>query len=157
MSNSLPYRLGVTLDRLSGGAYLTAAPRWGIGRIGVKTRGNPAHHNDADRSLPDAEAARLLALPGAVSLEPEDTGAHDFADTAEIIAGLDLVIAADTSTAHLAGALGKPVWILLPYVTTDWRWLSGRSDSPWYGSARLFRQHRPGDWSSLLDEVIAAL
>jgi hypothetical protein len=157
MSNSLPHRLGVTLDHLSGEPYLKAEPRRGLGRIGVKARGNPAHTNDANRSLPEREAARLLALPGAISLEPDATGARDFTTTAEIIAGLDLVIAVDTSTAHLAGALGKLVWVLLPCTNTDWRWLSGRSDSPWYASARLFRQPRPGDWASVLDEVIGTL
>jgi hypothetical protein len=153
MSNSLPGRLGVSVKNLSGAPYLRASPRRGAARIGIKARGNPAHHNDANRSLSQADEARLLRLPGAISLEPEATGARDFMDTAEIIAGLDLVIAVDTSTAHLAGALGKPVWILLPFQMTDWRWLSGRWDSPWYDSAMLFRQRQSGDWSAVIHEI----
>jgi ADP-heptose:LPS heptosyltransferase len=80
----------------------------------------------------------------------------DFADLAALIANVDLVISVDTAVAHLAGALGKPVWILLPHVA-DWRWLQDRDDSPWYPSARLFRQSSRGDWTSVLDRVAAAL
>jgi Tfp pilus assembly protein PilF len=81
---------------------------------------------------------------------------HDFADTAALVANLDLVICVDTSIAHLAGALGKPFWLLNRY-NTCWRWLSERSDSPWYPSARLFRQARPGDWASVILDVRNAL
>jgi ADP-heptose:LPS heptosyltransferase len=80
----------------------------------------------------------------------------DFADAAALIAELDLVVCADTAVAHLAGALGKPVWILLPYVA-DWRWLRKRKKSPWYPSARLFRQSVAGDWSDVIDRVTAEL
>ena len=73
----------------------------------------------------------------------------DFADTAAVVAQLDLVIAVDTAVAHLAGAMGKPVWILLPFVV-DWRWLLDRDDRPWYPNARLFRQPRIGDWDSVI-------
>jgi len=125
--------------------------------LGVVARGNPDHDNDRHRSLPPAAAAELMALPGAVSLAPADTGARDFWDTAGVIMGLDLVITVDTSVAHLAGALGRPVWVLLPAIGCDWRWLTARSDSPWYPSMRLFRQTTPGDWSGVLAEVKAAL
>jgi tetratricopeptide (TPR) repeat protein len=80
----------------------------------------------------------------------------DFSDTAALIANLDLVISVDTSTAHLAGALGKPVWIMNRF-DTCWRWMAGRSDSPWYPSARLFRQPAPGDWDSVIANVANAL
>jgi hypothetical protein len=80
----------------------------------------------------------------------------DFADTAAIIANLDLVLTVDTSTAHLAGAMGKPVWILNRF-DACWRWMLDRSDSPWYPTARLFRQPAPGDWDSVMAEVRQAL
>ncbi len=159
---SLPYRLGVTLETLSGAAYLQAPPdrreRWRGrgGGVGVMWRTSPTGFNAAAKSLPDEQAQRLLDL-GAVSLQPEDTGVADFADTAAIIEQLDLVVSVDTSVAHLAGALGRPCWTLLPVRGQDWRWLRGRTDSPWYASMRLFRQARPDDWASVLDEVEAAL
>ena len=81
---------------------------------------------------------------------------NDFADTAEIISSLDLIITVDTAIAHLAGAMGKPVWILLPF-NSDWRWMLGREDSPWYPSARLFRQEKLGDWGSVIDKVAVDL
>jgi ADP-heptose:LPS heptosyltransferase len=80
----------------------------------------------------------------------------DFVDTMAIIEALDLVVCVDTAIAHLAGAMGKPVWILLPYAP-DWRWLLERSDSPWYPTARLFRQPSPGDWSSVMRRIAEAL
>ena len=102
-------------------------------------------------SSPDAAILRSLAgsvwLPGLL---------RDFADTAALIETLDLVISVDTAVAHLAGALGKPVWILNRYAAC-WRWLRGRSDSPWYPTARLFRQSSPGDWRGAIDEVGEAL
>ena len=77
----------------------------------------------------------------------------DFADTAALIENLDLVISVDTVVAHLAGALGKPVWIMLRH-SGEWRWLVGRSDSPWYPTARIFRQETPGDWAGVVSDVI---
>jgi hypothetical protein len=155
-SNSLLRCAGAVADDTPGAAYLSATPRE-RGGIGVVGRGNPNHHNDANRSLPPELEARLLALPGARSLSPEVTGARDFQETADIIAGLDLVVTVDTSVAHLAGALGKPVWILLPEHNTDWRWMRGRSDTPWYLSARLYRQEAPGDWTGAIQRVFADL
>ncbi len=76
----------------------------------------------------------------------------DFADTAALVASLDLVIAVDTSVAHLAGAMGRPLWVLLPHYP-DWRWLLDRADSPWYPTARLWRQPVPRDWATVLRDV----
>ena len=80
----------------------------------------------------------------------------DFADTAALVETLDLIITVDTAVAHLAGALGKPVWILLPY-SPDWRWMLGREDSPWYPTARLFRQTEMGEWQGVIEKVREAL
>jgi ADP-heptose:LPS heptosyltransferase len=80
----------------------------------------------------------------------------DFAETAAAVENLDLVIAVDTAVAHLAGALGKPVWTLLPFAP-DWRWLLGRDDSPWYPTMRLFRQSKPRDWAGVIKRVRKAL
>ena len=85
-----------------------------------------------------------------------DSGPDAFLDTAAIMENLDLVITADTSIAPLAGALGRPTWVALK-LGADWRWLLDRNDSPWYPTARLFRQDRPGDWSGVIDRVRAAL
>jgi hypothetical protein len=148
-------------------------------RVGLVWRGNPLFENDADRSLPSLEVlAPLGAVNGVsfISLQKgagEDEAMHppaglqlihigsqlkDFADTAAVIVNLDLVICVDTAVAHLTGALGKPCWVLLPEYKTDWRWLTERTDSPWYpGTMRLFRQTTAGDWSTVVDEVTAAL
>jgi len=157
LSGSLAHRFGATPLTLPSAPYLTAQPRAAGGRIGVTVAGNPNHRNDSQRSLPEAEARRVLGWPGTISLDPSATGARDFADTADIIAGLDLVITVDTSVAHLAGALGKPVWILLSRHGVDWRWGPEGSRTPWYPTARLFRQPAPGDWGSVLDIVEPAL
>ncbi len=150
--------------------------------VGICWAGDPRHHlpgaNAVDRRRSTALAswAPLAALPGIslVSLQkgpPAGQLAHkpdrmtihdwtdeldDFADTAALIEALDLVITVDTATAHLAGALGKPVWILNRN-DACWRWLTGRDDSPWYPTATLFRQPRPGDWNAVFAEVTEAL
>src|SRR5208337_3282907 len=80
----------------------------------------------------------------------------DFADTAALVDNLDLVICADTAVAHLAGAMGKKVWVLLPFLP-DWRWLLNRTDSPWYPTMRLFRQEQPGDWKTPIAALTEAL
>ncbi len=105
------------------------------------------------KDLRDGDAGLLAAHPAVINLGPE---LADFADTAAVLSLLDLVISVDTSVAHLAGALGKPVWILLQF-SADWRWLLDRSDSPWYPSARLFRQPAAGDWESVVPRVREAL
>jgi hypothetical protein len=81
---------------------------------------------------------------------------YEYADTAAVIENLDLVVTVDTSVAHLAGALAKPVWLLLPFVA-DWRWMEGRDDSPWYPTVRIFRQTQPNDWSGVVQRVRAAI
>lgn len=162
MTCSLAGRLGITSDSIPAEPYLHALappPPLPAGfKIGLVTSGSPAHGNDRHRSLPPGQAERLLKLPTiVVPLDPKHTGATDFADTAAIISGLDLVITVDTSVAHLAGAMGKPCWILLPAVDTDWRWMRKRADTPWYPSARLYRQPGPGRWSEVMDRVSADL
>jgi tetratricopeptide (TPR) repeat protein len=140
-------------------------------RIGIAWQGNPNHRNDRNRSLPIAVLGPLLNLPGIQfvglqkgvdrSLIPGDILdlsplLSDFAETAAAIDQLDLVISVDTAIAHLAGALGKPVWTLLPYAP-DWRWLLHREDSPWYPTMRLFRQPIAGDWATVIHNVRAAI
>ena len=139
-------------------------------RVGLAWAGNPAYPGDADRSVPPAALAPLLAVPGIsfVSLQVGAAAAPgggladwtaelaDFADTAALIAGLDLVISVDTAVAHLAGALGKPVWLLNRF-NTDWRWGLERRDCAWYPTLRQFRQLRLGEWNEPLAEMAAAL
>jgi hypothetical protein len=105
------------------------------------------------KGLAAEQLATLRANPDIVDLGPE---LEDFGDTAAVISQLDLVICIDTAVAHLAGALGKPVWVMLPQ-PADWRWLEEREDSPWYPTMRLFRQIRRGDWSDVVERVKVAL
>jgi tetratricopeptide (TPR) repeat protein len=140
-------------------------------RIGLVWSGASSHLNDHHRSLPFAALRELFALDAEwIALHKEirssdalafsDCGKvafyghelNDFSDTAALIDLLDIVVTVDTSVAHLAGAMGKPVWIMLPF-SPDWRWLLGREDSPWYPSARLFRQERIGDWAGVIERV----
>ncbi len=106
--------------------------------------------------LSDAEHAALDAHPRARSIHRLGTRVVDFADTAAVIERLDAVVSIDTSIAHLAGALGKPLWLMLPFAA-DWRWFIGRDDSPWYPGARLVRQPRPGAWDDVVARVALAL
>lgn len=145
-------------------------------KVGIVWAGRPANKEDWRRSCRLEDFSGIAAIPG-VSLFSLQKGAAasealsppsgmnlidlgpllaDFADTAAAIMNLDLVIAVDTAVAHLAGALGSPVWTLLPFFP-DWRWMLGREDSPWYPTMRLFRQTRTGDWQSVFDRVTAEL
>jgi hypothetical protein len=148
---SLPLKLG--LSEPPPARWLPWPLKTG-GGVGVVTSGSPTHANDANRSLPPAAAARLLQMGR--DLSPGATGALSFADTAAIMADLDLVISVDTSVVHLAGAMGKPCWVLLPHTGLDWRWADGIR-SPWYPDFRLFRQTAPGDWCGVLRAVEGAL
>jgi ADP-heptose:LPS heptosyltransferase len=107
-------------------------------------------------SLQKNEAA--MQIREAPELPIADWGSElsDFAETAALMSNLDLIISIDTATAHLAGALGRPVWTLLPF-GADWRWLLNRADSPWYLTMRLFRQPKPGDWETPIMQVAQAL
>jgi tetratricopeptide (TPR) repeat protein len=146
-------------------------PRQGL-RVGIVWSGNATHKNDHNRSIALTQIAPIFDLPDiqfiSLQKDPRDGDAEiltgnprildfcallrDYSDTAALIAQVDLVISVDTSVAHLAGALGKPAWILLP-LCSDWRWLLDRDDSPWYPTARLFRQPSIGDWDSVIRRV----
>jgi tetratricopeptide (TPR) repeat protein len=144
-------------------------------KVGLVWAGSANHINDARRSVKLERLKPLFDVPGVtfVSLQvgarsadltalpsgaPLDLSAEltDFAETAGTILNLDLVIAVDTSTAHLSGALGKPAWVMLPF-SPDWRWLLGREDNPWYPSLRLYRQHAPADWDGVIARIGADL
>ncbi len=184
---SLPALFGARLDQLPPPPYLAAEPAriqaWrgrladGSGRraVGLVWRagpdGDPARSLDLEMLAPLArlpgirlialqhrptpDEHRVLAASGIACPEALDADGP-FRDTAAILAQLDLLISVDTATAHLAGALGRPVWTLLPH-HPDWRWMLGRTDSPWYPAMRLFRQPRAGDWPSVAAAVASAL
>jgi hypothetical protein len=167
--------------RLSWAERLAVLPGF---KVGLNWYGNPEaekHSALQARSFPLSAAGPLARLPGVslVSLQkgagaeqlaqvdfgrsiaqltdPQRLGPDEIADeTAAILMSLDLLITADTALAHVAGALGVPVWVLLQSVP-DWRWLTERSDSPWYPTMRLFRQRSRGDWSEVLERVAAQL
>jgi hypothetical protein len=105
------------------------------------------------KDLPTEDAERLRSHPNVISLGPE---LNDFADTAAVISQLDLIVSVETSVAHLAGAMGKPVYIPLAE-PPDWRWLLGREDSPWYPTARLFRQRKAGNWAEVIQRIAQAI
>jgi hypothetical protein len=150
--------------------------RSGVLNVGLCWAGKPSHRNDRNRSVGAAGFVSLIDLPGAsfhslqkgpgarqiaeegLSALVNDMGStlSDFAETAAAIAPLDLIITVDTAIAHLAGAMGKTVWVLLPYAP-DWRWMMAREDSPWYPTMTIFRQDTPGDWDPVLADVRAAL
>ena len=149
-------------------------------RIGIAWQGNPLQGADRDRSIPLAEFAPLASLPNVelISLqrgfgteqlatvsdqfkvctfdEDFDTKSGAFMDSAAVIASLDLLVMSDSALCHLAGALGAPVWVALPYAP-DWRWLLERRDTPWYPTMRLFRQPSRGDWASVFGQIAAEL
>jgi tetratricopeptide (TPR) repeat protein len=149
-------------------------------KVGVAWAGNPGHINDARRSLDVTLLAPLFAVPGTSfaslqfgpraadlnKLKKGKTGSHqienlapdfsDFSETAGAVSALDLVVTVDTSIAHLAGSMGKPVWLLLPWVA-DWRWMFNREDNPWYATMRLFRQKKGDAWAEVIKRVATEL
>jgi tetratricopeptide (TPR) repeat protein len=184
---SLPLAFGTTLETIPAWVPYLHAPAeriepwrtrfasFGEPRIGLVWSGKPTHKNDHNRSIALSRLEPLISVPGAhfVSLQCEYRDADlpildrlpvlriedaltDFAATAAAIAELDLVIAVDTAVAHLAGAMGKPLWLLLSYIQ-DWRWLCQGTDSPWYPSARLFRQPHIGEWDGVIAHVAQGL
>jgi tetratricopeptide (TPR) repeat protein len=166
------YLLAPSEDRVR--AWSDRLPSYDRLRVGLVWAGNPSHHNDLSRSIPLRELARILDVDATfvslqkdlrpndkvildqsrmVDLTPDLT---DFAETAALLCCLDLVITADTSVAHLAGALGRTTWLLLPY-TPDYRWLLDRDDSPWYPTLRLFRQSGRRDWTEVFHRLRSEL
>ena len=167
--HALPERVGRWQDCL---------PQKGL-RVGLVWKGSPGHKNDVNRSLPGlATLAPLWSVPGvtfislqkgqgeAEAMQPPaeqplinlGSDIRDFADTAAIMAQLDLVICVDTAVAHIAGAMGKPCWVLLPAFGTDWRWLLDRPDSPWYPEVmRLFRQSKKDNWDKPIGDAVIEL
>ena len=141
-------------------------------KVGIAWSGNPRHANDRNRSCPleffkplaNIFGVKLIGLQAGGAANKAENSTYpmvlenigkeftDFGDTAGAIEALDLVISVDTAVAHLAGAMGKSVWLMLPFLP-DWRWLMGRKDSPWYPTMRLFRQPKPGDWATVIDHI----
>jgi ADP-heptose:LPS heptosyltransferase len=183
---SLPLAFDTRLDSIPADIPYLSAPeahveRWrerlepiGRPRVGLAWSGSRTLRNDANRSIPLAMLAPL-AQPGRSLLAVQkdireaDRAAvaglgiatfeqelHDFRDTAALVAACDVIVSVDTSVAHLAGAMGKTVFVLLPF-SPDWRWLLDREESPWYPSARLFRQERSGDWDAVIARLASRL
>ncbi len=176
---SLPHFLGIAKEAdVSGGAYLhpgelrpeiaALIPQGDGLKIGINWRGSPAHKEDWKRSVDPGVLAPILELDGVrifnLDVGDEADGPEglidvrgqikDFADTAAIMADLDLIVSVDTASVHLAGALGRPCWALLPYVP-DWRWMLERDDTPWYDSVTLYRQPALKDWEAVVSKVCA--
>jgi tetratricopeptide (TPR) repeat protein len=171
----VPY-IATPPDRLAAWQQRLGPSPVGKRRIGLAWSGNADHAQNRARSVPlerlapllhrtdcefhvaltpmaPADRAALEALPQVID---HSAALQDFADTAALLSHMDLVLSVDTSVAHLAGALARPTWVLLPF-SAEWRWLIGRVDSPWYPTARLFRQARTGDWDSVVRAVMEAL
>jgi tetratricopeptide (TPR) repeat protein len=184
---SLPLAFGTRLDTIPAApgylrtdpalveAWASVLPARTRPRIGLAWSGNAAYVSDSKRSLPLQQLEPMLSFPAdwyvlQKDVRPEDLDTlkrlpqvinlgdalGDFANTAALMDHLDLIISVDTSIGHLAGALGKPVWTLLSHIA-DWRWMLDRDDSPWYPSARLFRQPARGDWATVIERVHKAL
>lgn len=166
----LPY-LSALPDLRTGqrGVLRVPAPDGRVLRVGLAWQGRPSHPDDRWRSVQLQQLAALFDVPGIRWVNLQKDGAArlpwmqddlvlcgDFSDTARIVSDLDLVISIDSAIAHLAGALGKPVWLLLPKIA-DWRWLLAGERTPWYPSMRLFRQGADEDWPALAERVAVAI
>jgi tetratricopeptide (TPR) repeat protein len=184
---SLPRAFKTRLETIPGTVPYLRIPkenidhwRWKLGdsrfKVGIAWAGNPSFKNDRDRSITLRNILPVCSIPGAaffsiqkdlragdaeiLSANPHiahlGTELNNFLETAAVMQSLDLIVSSDTSIVNLAGALGRPVWVLLS-VNPDWRWLLDRTDSPWYPTARLFRQNKGGDWDSVVAEVRAEM
>jgi len=184
---SLPLAFGTTLATIPHADYLLPLPAARVQaweqrlgprerlRVGLVWSDNPKQGNDRNRSMPLRTLTPLFDLDATfVSLQKDPRSDDkallsartdivdytadltDFVETAELMCCLDLMITVCTSTAHLAGTLGRPTWVMLTYLP-DWPWLLDRCDSPWYPTMRLFRQHKPGDWARVFNEIQTAL
>jgi len=173
---SIPYLSADPHDVKSWHERLDAALGKDRLRVGLVWAGRPTHPNDSRRSIalaslaglaklsnislvsmqkvvPDKDKASLAEFPGMLAVADS---LSDFGQTAALISALDLVVTVDSVAGHLSGALGKPVWVMMP-TPSDWRWLLEREDSPWYPSMRIFRQPRPGDWTSVIHSIVQNL
>jgi hypothetical protein len=161
---SLPRIFGTTLETIPARVPYLSPGRMRIARrssdhfsIGLAWSGNPKHPNDRNRSIDRALIDPIIRLPGArtVSLQKSES-LQSFDECAALIQSLDLIISVDTSIAHLAGAMGKRTWALLPFVA-DWRWMMNTDESPWYPTMRLLRQSQSGNWNDVIAQVIGGL
>ena len=146
-------------------------------KVGLVWAGGPRTTHDRTRSISPGQLAPLASVSsvqwfrlqkGAAAEQAAHAAAgwrivdwtnelSDWSQTAALVSNLDLVISVDTAVAHLAGAMGKPVWVLAPWPPTDWRWMLDREDSPWYPTMRIFRQEKRGDWSAPIERVVEEL
>lgn len=169
-SESVPAAIPYLFTTESNGRAKAGKPGGAPLKAGLAWKGNPDHFNDKHRSMTLDSFARLFDLDqvefhslqfggdvlGSRNIRNDMVGVRDFLDTAECIEKMDLVISVDSSVAHLAGAMGKETWVLLP-TPSEWRWLDAGESTPWYPTMRLFRQRQPGDWDGVLDEVETCL
>ena len=176
LEGSRPYLAADPKLVASWAARLDQAVPPGKKRVALAWSGRPSHNNDRNRSIkldllaplaaaPDTvfvslqkgpPATQCSSWPGPAPLLDLDPEIKNFEDSAAILANVDLLVSVDTSLVHLAGASGRPAWVMLPYAP-DWRWLLERDDTPWYSSVRLFRQPTPGDWTSVVGRIASAL
>jgi hypothetical protein len=173
--NATPY---LTPPRQIAAAWRKTLERYDVGgrlRVGIIWAGNPNHPKDQKRSIefttltdlfniPDISWISIQAGERARDLQNSSCDIFDcstrlvnFAETAGVIANIDIIISVDTAVAHLAGAMGKPTWLLLPACAYDWRWQLEQEDTPWYPTMRFFRQEKAGDWPNVLLRVKKAL